>query len=343
MATVVAEGLKHAYGTRLALRGLTFRVGAGQVFGMLGPNGAGKSTTVGILTSQIVPSGGHAWILGRNVVSDGSALRPLVGLAAQDIRLSGHLTVHETVAFYGILYGLSGERLQDRVSELLTLLELEDRRDQAVKELSEGLKRRVNLALSLVHDPPIVFLDEPTTGLDPRSRHTIWRIIKQLRGVGKTVFLTTHYMEEAEALCDRIAIIDAGEIVALDTPSDLKAMLGGRKVVEMEAECDDTIIETFEEVAGKGRVVCEGGMIIMTDDPKEVVRQLFVDLLDEESAQLRIRDPSLEDVFFKLTGRRIREDGDAEDVAPSHDSHLARSRILRLLWPRLRTRRRRAE
>ncbi|MFQ5870574.1 MAG: ABC transporter ATP-binding protein [Candidatus Geothermarchaeales archaeon] len=336
MPVIIVEGLEHAYGDRSALRGLNFRVDAGEVFGLLGPNGAGKSTTVGILTSQIVPSSGGARILRRSVASEGSALRANIGLAAQDVRLSGHLSVEETLTFYGILYGLSGEKLEVRVSYLLSLLELEDRKVQAVKELSEGLKRRVNLALALVHNPPVIFLDEPTTGLDPRSRHTLWRIIRQLKGEGKTIFLTTHYMDEAETLCDRIAIIDAGKIVALGSPEDLKATLGAGKVVEMEADCDDTAIETYEMVVGKGNVLCEGGISIMTDDPKEVVRRLLEDFLDVENAQLRVRDPSLEDVFLKLTGRRITEDGDAEEVAQVRQSHRSGSRFLRLFWPRLR-------
>lgn len=339
MSVVRVEGLMHAYEHRGALQALSFAIEEGEVFGLLGPNGAGKTTTVGILTSQIVPTGGRAWILGKDVVTEGAWLRPLIGLAAHDVRVTGYLTVGETLAFYGVLYGLKGEELRGRVSHLLSLLDLADRKDQEVRELSEGLARRLNLALALVHDPAVLFLDEPTVGLDPRSRHGIWQVIRELRDQGKTVLLTTHYMEEAELLCDRVAILDRGEIVALGSPGELKATLGEGKIVEVETACDESVVPLYEEVVGEDRVMCEGGLTIVTTRPQEVIRRLFDELLDDETVNIRVREPTLEDAFMKLTGRTISETGEAENLdEPPLQSHPP-ARFLRFLWPRRRRRR----
>jgi ABC-2 type transport system ATP-binding protein len=216
-------GLTKTFKSLTAVNGITFGVKRGELFGFLGPNGAGKTTTIRMLTTLLMPSGGTAHVDGHDIIREREAVRSSIGIVFQDPSLDENLTARENLKFHGWLYNMGSKRLKERVSEMLSVVELEDRADDLVRNFSGGMKRRLEIARGLLHHPRVLFLDEPTVGLDPQTRGKIWQYLHQLRAREDiTIFLTTHYMEESEA-CDRVAIIDAGRIVALSTPLDLKA------------------------------------------------------------------------------------------------------------------------
>src|SRR3954447_12100612 len=223
---VQARGLVKHYGDVEAVRGIDLEVAAGEVFGFLGPNGAGKTTTVRMLCTLLPPTGGSARVAGIDVGREGAEVRRRIGVALQEIGLDPLQTGRELLELQCGLYGITGTRARERASELLELLGLTEAADRATKTYSGGMKRRLDLASALVHAPDVLFLDEPTTGLDPASRLTVWEEVRRINAAGTTVFLTTQYMEEADQLCNRLAIIDAGEIVAEGTPEQLKAQMG---------------------------------------------------------------------------------------------------------------------
>jgi ABC-2 type transport system ATP-binding protein len=223
---IEVEGLVKTYGTVEAVRDVSFTVGRGEVFGFLGPNGAGKSTTINVLCTLLRPSGGTARVSGFDVVDQRDDVRRHIGLVFQDPTLDGQLTAAQNLRLHADLYGIDRDVAAERIDQLLAMVDLAERRDAPVLTFSGGMKRRLEIARGLMHSPPVLFLDEPTIGLDPQTRSAIWTYIGALReGEGTTIFMTTHYMDEAE-LCDRIAIIDRGEIVVLDTPDALKADAG---------------------------------------------------------------------------------------------------------------------
>jgi ABC-2 type transport system ATP-binding protein len=253
-AAVEARGLVKTYDDVEAVRGVDLRVESGEVFGFLGPNGAGKSTTVKMLTTLLTITAGSAAVAGIDVAGDPDAVRRHIGVALQEAGLDPRQTGRELLVLQGRLFGLSVHEASERAGQLLALVELEDAADRRIKGYSGGMKRRLDLASALVHEPDVLFLDEPTTGLDPVSRLTVWEELQRINGRGTTVFLTTQYLEEADHLCDRLAIIDGGLIVREGTPAQLKADLRERRGLGSDPTLDDVFLDatgrTRDRVAG---------------------------------------------------------------------------------------------
>ncbi len=289
-----------------AVRGIDLRVPAGICFGLLGPNGAGKTTTLEILEGLLEPTEGSVRVLGCSWEDGDSGLRRRIGVSLQETRLSERLTPRETLRLFRSFYGCGPS-----AEELLALVGLQEKADSYVRHLSGGQKQRLAVACALVGDPELVFLDEPTTGLDPHSRRQVWGIIASLRRQGRTVVLSTHYMEEAERLCDRIAIIDRGRVIAEGAPSELIAQLGGEHVIEIAAA--DSLpdhLDDLEQLASVRRVRRFQNMVQLTvSEPQEALEELLCYLRQRgiELQTLRARHASLEDVFLSLTGRTLVE------------------------------------
>jgi ABC-2 type transport system ATP-binding protein len=295
---ICATGLRKSYGPVVAVADLSLEVRQGETFGLLGPNGAGKSTTIHMLSGALRPDAGTITINGAADPTRPEVRRQL-GVAPQALALYEPLTALENLNFFGKLYGLGGPRLRERVAWALDLAGLADRRSDRVATYSGGMKRRLNLACALVHDPPVVFLDEPTAGVDPQSRNHLFEIIAGLTKRGGTVLYTTHYMEEAQRLCDRVAIMDHGKILALDTVEALIAQHGGQSTVEAEL---DSVPAEPERLPGTldGRT-----LRLQTDQPLEAAARLAA--LGLKVRSFHIEQPNLEMVFLALTGRRLRD------------------------------------
>jgi ABC-2 type transport system ATP-binding protein len=298
------EGLVKRYGDLVAVDGLDLDVPLGECFGLLGPNGAGKTTTVEILEGLNTPDAGRVSVLGHRWADGGDALRQRIGIQLQDTQLAEKLTVLETIELFRSFY-VRG--LEPR--EVMRIVRLEEKEKTWVRKLSGGQKQRLSLATALVGDPEILFLDEPTTGLDPQARRQVWDVIADVRSRGGTVLLTTHYMEEAERLCDRIAIIDRGKVIALDTPAGLIARLGADQVLEIEtATLPD--LASLKGLTDVRDVRVDGGIVSLTVGE---VHRAVPALLDELSRQgvpltrLTTHHATLEDVFVAMTGRHLRE------------------------------------
>jgi ABC-2 type transport system ATP-binding protein len=248
---VLAEGLVKHYGDVEAVRGVDLRIETGEVFGFLGPNGAGKSTTVKMLTTLLSITSGSAYVAGVDVTRDADAARHKMGVALQEAGLDPRQSGRELLVLQARLFGLSPAHAQARARELLELVELTDAADRRIKGYSGGMKRRLDLASALVHRPEVLFLDEPTTGLDPASRLTVWEEVRRINQLGTTVFLTTQYLEEADQLCDRLAIIDGGLIVRAGTPTELKAELRERLNLSAEPSLDDVFLDATGRTRGR--------------------------------------------------------------------------------------------
>src|SRR5437588_8303403 len=292
-----------------AVRDIDLAVSAGEVFGFLGPNGAGKTTTVRMLCTLLPPTSGRATVAGLDVVGDGAAVRRSIGVALQEVGLEPVQTGRELLELQCGLYGITGRSGRERAAELLELLGLTDAADRRTKTYSGGMKRRLDLASALVHSPQVLFLDEPTTGLDPASRLTVWDEVRRINASGTTVFLTTQYLEEADKLCDRLAIIDGGRIVAEGTPERLKAEMGHDVVtVAFNGADRDATHVALRDLTGLERVIAEPDALALyladgAGSIAEIVRRL-----DREGLQvgaISVARPSLDDVFLNATGRRL--------------------------------------
>jgi ABC-2 type transport system ATP-binding protein len=309
-AAIAARSLRRTFkGGIEAVRDIDLTVSAGEVFGFLGPNGAGKTTTVRMLCTLLPPTAGSATVAGLDVVQDAAEVRRRIGVALQEIGLDPVQTGRELLELQCGLYGLTTQQARAKSNELLELVGLTEAADRRTKTYSGGMKRRLDLASALVHAPDVLFLDEPTTGLDPASRLTIWDEVRRINADGATVFLTTQYLEEADKLCDRLAIIDNGEIVAEGTPEQLKAEMG-HDVVSVSLEADDVAATeaALTGLTGLERVVTEpyGLALYVEDGPGSIAE--IVRLLERERIRLgpiSVARPSLDDVFLKATGRRL--------------------------------------
>jgi ABC-2 type transport system ATP-binding protein len=309
-AAIAVRSLRRTFkGGIEAVRDIDLTVSAGEVFGFLGPNGAGKTTTVRMLCTLLPPSGGSASVAGLDVVEDAAEVRRRIGVALQEIGLDPVQTGRELLELQCGLYGITGQDARSRAEELLELVGLTDASERRTKTYSGGMKRRLDLASALVHAPDVLFLDEPTTGLDPASRLTIWDEVRRINAGGATVFLTTQYLEEADKLCDRLAIIDDGQIVAEGTPEQLKAEMG-HDVVSVSVEGADVAATeaALSGLLGLERVVVHpGGLALYVEDGAgsiaEIVRRLERD--DIRTGAISVDRPSLDDVFLKATGRRL--------------------------------------
>ena len=282
-AALVLEGVRKRYGDLLAVDGLSLEVRRGEILGLLGPNGAGKTTTVGLATGLLLPDEGRVEVAGAGAPSSPGA-RGRLGVAPQALALYESLTGRENLAFFGSIQGLKEAALRARVEEALAFVGLVDRADERVAGYSGGMKRRLNLAAAVVHDPQVVLLDEPTVGVDPQSRRLVFENVAALRGRGRAIVYTTHYMEEAERLCDRVAIVDHGRLLALGTVGSLLAEHGGRDVLVADTEEGELRVETGEPLAELNRLAAA-----------------------HRVRSFRVERPRLEDVFLHLTGRRLRD------------------------------------
>ncbi|HYH51584.1 MAG TPA: ATP-binding cassette domain-containing protein [Acidimicrobiia bacterium] len=305
-AAIVVSGLVKRFGTVAALDGIDFTVPAGTVFGLLGPNGAGKTTTVRILTTILRPDEGEARVLGHDVATEPEAVRALIGLAGQYAAVDEYLTGSENLRLIGKLTHLPRSLIRERTAELLERFGLTDAASRPVKTYSGGMRRRLDLAASLMHRPAVLFLDEPTTGLDPRSRNELWRVIEDLVADGTTVLLTTQYLEEADRLADHLAVVDHGRIIAQGTPAELKASLGST-VIEIAMPGEGSALMALQALASLGvqppalngttvkLTVADGGSSLL-----DALRALDAEGIAPTGVTLR--EPSLDDVFLSLTG-----------------------------------------
>jgi ABC-2 type transport system ATP-binding protein len=302
---VQVAGLVKRYGEVEAVRGIDFEVQPGENFGFLGPNGAGKSTTIKILCTLANLTEGSARVAGHDVVRERDKVRQNIGLVFQDTTLDSYLTGEQNLRFHADLYGVPKAQFQPRMKQVLEMVNLWDRRGSVVGTYSGGMKRRLEIARGLLHAPRVLFLDEPTVGLDPQTRTSIWEYIRDLKGrEDTTIFLTTHYMDEAEN-CDRIAIIDGGRIVAIDTPENLKASVGKDRVQIGTAD-DAAAIAEIKERFGIDAAIHENQVTFNVEGGEQFVPRLFAELT-QPIRSVNVARPSLDDVFMSYTGRTIRD------------------------------------
>jgi len=308
---IIATGLARYFGSKdepiKAVDGVDLEVKEGEIFGFLGPNGAGKSTTVRMLTTLLRPTAGQAFVAGYDIVKDADKVRRSIGVALQDAAIDPLMTGNELLELQAVLYGIPTNKMKKRADELLERVGLTAAADRRVGTYSGGMRRRLDLALSLIHQPTVLFLDEPTTGLDPMSRLTLWEEVKRLNNEGTTVLLTTQYLEEADQLADRIAIIDHGKIVREGTPRDLKAQVGAPTLlITVAAQLTDTATQVLKEF-GDMRPTAEGTLGVGLNAGVEAVTDV-IRRLDESGIRvqhLELNEPSLDDVFAEATGYRL--------------------------------------
>ncbi len=321
---VEAQDLRKVYGEKIvALDGVSFHVHAGEIYGLLGPNGAGKTTTVRILATLTQPTAGRALVAGFNVVSDGLKVRQAIGYVGQGTGVDQHLTGRENLWVQGQLRGMGGRPLRRRIDELLELVGLTEAADRLAREWSGGMRRRLDLALGLIHRPRLLFLDEPTTGLDPESRMMLHRQLRLLaEESGIAVLLTTHYLEEADRLSHRIGIIDRGRIVAQDTPANLKARIHGDVLILTCKQEEDVAaltsslrgLEPVRELQTHGRLI-----LVTVADGAAAIPSLMAAVESDRLARIELRKPTLDEVYLKLTGRTLAE-AEATSDAPTQEA-----------------------
>jgi ABC-2 type transport system ATP-binding protein len=312
-AILEVNNLAKSYGDFTAVKGITFDIKEGEIFSLLGPNGAGKTTTISMLSTLYTPSGGDATIGGHSVLKDPMAVRQIIGMVPQDLALYEDLTARENLVFWGQMYGLSGNQLNNRIDEVLEQIGLTDKAKNRIRTYSGGMKRRVNIGVGLLHKPRLLFMDEPTVGIDPQSRRAILDTVKDLNKKGMTVLYTTHYMEEAEELSDRVGIIDHGELIAIGTQAELTRQVGQSETLILHVgENDDP------EALAKALVGLEGvsqanavdhEVSVITPDAEDVLAAV-ISKANERGIKIRsidIREPNLEAVFLHLTGRALRD------------------------------------
>jgi ABC-2 type transport system ATP-binding protein len=304
-AAIVVSGLEKSFGDVHAVRGVEFDVAGGEVFGFLGPNGAGKTTTINMLCTLAKPSAGTATVAAHDVVRERDDVRRNIGLVFQDPTLDGYLTAEQNLRLHAELYGVQSDLVVPRMRQVMEMVGLWERKDSPVATFSGGMRRRLEIARGLMHSPRVLFLDEPTIGLDPQTRRSIWTYIRQLKATEDiTIFMTTHYMDEAE-WCDRIAIMDNGQIVALDTPEALKAQVG-TDAVRIHTDDDDAAIAALAERFGLEARISEGMVTFGVPRGEEFVPRLFAEL-GVAIRSVNVSRPTLDDVFMSHTGSSIRD------------------------------------
>jgi ABC-2 type transport system ATP-binding protein len=308
---LMANDLTKSFGETQAVKGISLQVARGEVFGLLGPNGAGKTTTISMLTGLLEPSSGSITVDGMDVKTHTNEVKAKMGLVPQELALYPTLSARQNLLFFGRIYGLQGKELHQRVDEVLEMIGLTERANDAIQDYSGGMKRRVNIGAGLLHKPEILFLDEPTVGVDPQSRNAIFESVEALNRNGMSVIYTTHYMEEAQRLCHRVAIVDTGELIALDTPTALIRSLGGGIIVIGLAEgYPDEIVDQVAQLPAVKAAT-------RSDDQLKVetlrLQEALIGVLDITNGQdiritsLELLEPNLESVFLHLTGKKLRE------------------------------------
>jgi ABC-2 type transport system ATP-binding protein len=310
-AVIQVEGLRKAYGDLTAVDGVSFEARPGAIFGLLGPNGAGKSTTIGCMSGLIAPTAGRITIDGHDVVRDGRAARAGLGVVPQELAIYDDISAAENLSYWGEAYGLTGAGLRQRVREVLELTALADRAKEPVKRFSGGMKRRLNFGCGIVHRPRVLLLDEPTVGVDPQSRVRLLDLVREQAAAGACVLYTTHYMEEAQALCERIGIIDHGRLIALGSLEDLRTLHGADDIVRFAGTFDPAAVQAAIAAIEGARVVeaAPSSLILSMREASRRLPQLF-EVIDGAGGEIRettMIQPNLESLFIKLTGRELRE------------------------------------
>ena len=333
---IEASGLTKVFpGGITAVDDISFTVKKGEIFGFLGPNGAGKSTTISMLTTLSSPTKGHATVAGLDISKSPYKVRLAIGYVSQDLAVDDALTGYENLRLQAGFYHIPKNEVKDRIAEVLNMVELQDRAKDKVETYSGGMRKRLDIACGLIHRPKLLFLDEPTLGLDIQTRREIWKYINHLREeTGMTIFLTTHYMDEADSLCDRIAIIDIGKIKTLDTPSNLKSSLGNELIEFQFSANDSDKINSAIEVISKLdfiKSVAEAGSrgyIASVNNGEASIPALFEALKDNQAkiSNILFKQPSLDDVFLNYTGREMREAGGGKESAMRNRIMMRRAR-----------------
>jgi len=305
------QDLRKHYGETRAVDGISFRAEPGRIFGLLGPNGAGKSTTLGCISGLLKPTAGNVSVMGHDVQREGPAARAALGVVPQELALYEELSARENLSYWGGAYGLRGAALKAAVAAALERVELADRAREPVKRYSGGMKRRLNFACGIVHAPKVLLLDEPTVGVDPQSRVRLLELVRELAASGTCVLYTTHYMEEAEKLCDELAIVDHGKLIAAGTLEALRAQLGERDILRLAGHFEpESVRRALAGLAGVGEIVADAEGITL-DLPQATRRlpEVFAALAaaGAEPRETTLTRPSLESLFIKLTGRELRE------------------------------------
>jgi ABC-2 type transport system ATP-binding protein len=308
---ISVQDLQKSFGENHAVQGVSFDVKEGEIFSLLGPNGAGKTTTISMLSCLLRPDDGDARIMGHSIRTDDMGVKSVLGVVPQEIALYEDLTARENLTFWGKMYGLRGSPLKARVNEVLEIIGLSDRANERVGKYSGGMKRRVNIGVALLHKPRVIYMDEPTVGIDPQSRRNILDSVVELKNQGMTVLYTTHYMEEAEELSDHIAIMDHGRLIACGTNDDLVKLVGEQTRIILTVNVDSgKMADAWQSIPGVQRVTMEDGHIdVLVDDSNLVLPRLF-EAAASFSARITsvdIREPNLEAVFLHLTGRALRD------------------------------------
>lgn len=320
---IEVRDLKHNFGSLCAVDKISFEVHNGEIFSFLGPNGAGKSTTINILTTLLKLQEGSATIAGHNVLKDPASVRKSIGIVFQNEVLDRDLTVWETLEFHGRIYQIPRNDRKEIIEDLLNVVDLQEKRDIRIKYLSGGMKRRLEIARGLMTRPKVLFLDEPTVGLDPQTRLKIWDYIREINDSGTTIFLTTHYMDEADHLSDRIGIIDKGKIIAIDSPDQLKNSLG-RDVIYVNTNDNEeaiTLLKKISTIYDISKSV--KGIALLTSMDGTLVMPSILDSLKEggiEILSINLKKPTMDDVFVHYTGKEIREES-TDKVRPPHRHH----------------------
>jgi ABC-2 type transport system ATP-binding protein len=311
LAAISVENLRKSFGENHAVQGVSFEVGQGEIFSLLGPNGAGKTTTISMLSCLLRPDDGDARVMGHSIRTDAMGVKSVLGVVPQEIALYEDLTARENLTFWGKMYGLRGAALKSRVSEVLDVIGLKDRANERVGKYSGGMKRRVNIGVALLHKPQVIYMDEPTVGIDPQSRRNILDSVVLLKNRGMTVLYTTHYMEEAQELSDHIAIMDHGKMIACGTNEELVRLVGQQTRIDLTISVEpDKVLDTWRAVEGVQRVLVEEEKIsVLVDDSNMVLPRLFeaATRCTARITSVDIREPNLEAVFLHLMGRALRD------------------------------------
>jgi lipooligosaccharide transport system ATP-binding protein len=303
------KGLTKRFDDLVAVNGVDLEIPRGEIFGLLGPNGAGKTTIIRMLGGLTRPTKGEATVLGMDIVKDTRKVKDHIGVVPQNNVLDRDINVRQNLRYHAKLHGIPSSKIDPKIDEVLGFTELKAKRDAKIDDLSGGMKRRLVVAMAMMHDPEVFILDEPTTGLDPQSRRMVWEKVRSFREMGLTMILTTHYMDEADALCDRIGIIDQGKVIALGTPEELKASLGAQTVLEVKVYegTHDAILAGLEAQPFTEDVFSEGDKVMLRTNDKKAAAVHMLTLHADDVETLQFREPSLEDVFIELTGREMRE------------------------------------